>query len=296
MNVGASTIEAIPMSKEWLRSRPFDMTLILGVTSLALCSGWVVNSWPKLFIPVLILDLWILGYHHVVATFTRIAFDKESLQQHKFLVFGAPLLIIAVAGTCVFIWGPWILASTYLYWQWFHYTRQSYGIARIYQVKEDPKSLKADQAAIYLLPLAGIMYRYYQDPEIFLGIQLKCFPVPFWAFQIVFILAVFSIVSWFIKEIGLVQKGRSSLAYRLYMMCHIIIFCVGYLVLDKIDHGWLVLNVWHNAQYILFVWMFNNKRFQQGIDPRHRFLSTISQTKNQWQYYGFCLSLSTILY
>jgi len=31
-----------------------------------------------------------LAYQHVVATFTRLNFDPESLRQHRFLVFGLP--------------------------------------------------------------------------------------------------------------------------------------------------------------------------------------------------------------
>ena len=31
------------------------------------------------------------------------------------------------------------------------------------------------------------------------------------------------------------------------MASHFTIFYVGYLVIEDITHGWLVLNVWHNA-------------------------------------------------
>ena len=33
----------------------------------------------------------------------------------------------------------------------------------------------------------------------------------------------------------------------------------------QLNHGWLVLNIWHNAQYILTVWLFNNNRFKEGM-------------------------------
>jgi len=80
------------------------------------------------------------------------------------------------------------------------------------------------------------------------------------------------------------------------MCSHITIFTVGYLLIDDISHGWLVLNVWHNAQYILTVWLFNNNRFKDGIHPKHRFLSYLSQRRNVMQYFAVCLLLSTIAY
>ncbi|MCZ6665461.1 MAG: hypothetical protein O7B81_09165, partial [Gammaproteobacteria bacterium] len=61
-------------------------------------------------------------------------------------------------------------------------------------------------------------------------------------------------------------------------------------------HGWLVVNIWHNAQYIVFVWLFNNNRFKSGTDPKARFLSTISQEQNAWRYFAVCFGLSTLIY
>ena len=72
----------------WLRSPPFDLTLIVGVAVLALASGAVVVAKPSLFPLILFLDLWFLGYQHVIATFTRLSFDTDSFRQNKFLVIG----------------------------------------------------------------------------------------------------------------------------------------------------------------------------------------------------------------
>ncbi len=79
-------------------------------------------------------------------------------------------------------------------------------------------------------------------------------------------------------------------------MSHLAVFSVSYLVIRDLDHGWLAVNIWHNAQYILLVWMYNNNRFRNGIDPAHRFLSTISQQRNALIYFAVCLISSTALY
>jgi hypothetical protein len=80
------------------------------------------------------------------------------------------------------------------------------------------------------------------------------------------------------------------------MCSHVTIFTFGYLLIDDINHGWLVLNIWHNAQYILTVWMFNNNRFKNEPHPEHRFLSYLSQRQHIMQYFAVCLLLSTVAY
>jgi hypothetical protein len=91
-------------------------------------------------------------------------------------------------------------------------------------------------------------------------------------------------------------NGRLPLAHTLYMLSHFAIFYVGYIVIDDINYGWLVLNVWHNAQYIVFVWMYNANRFKSGVDPKAKLLSTMSQERNLWLYLVVCLGITTVLY
>ena len=82
------------------------------------------------------------------------------------------------------------------------------------------------------------------------------------------------------------------------MMTHLAVFAVGYVLIRDINHGWLVLNVWHNAQYILIVWLFNANRFKQGVDTRHTFLSAISQSHpfHVVCYFLVCLGLTSFIY
>jgi hypothetical protein len=57
-----------------------------------------------------------------------------------------------------------------------------------------------------------------------------------------------------------------------------------------------VINIWHNAQYIAFVWLYNNRRFGDKIDPDSVFLSTISQNRRFIIYFLTCLTISTLAY
>jgi hypothetical protein len=278
--VSASVIASSSKDLGWIRSSTFDYTLIAGVAVLALASGAVVVVWPASFPVVLFLDLWLLGYHHVVSTFTRLSFDKQSLDEHRFLVFVLPWLVLAATVAIGLTLGMWALATIYLYWQWFHYTRQSYGLVRIYSRKAgDINSFdaKVRNWVVYLVPLWGIAFRSYQNPDRFLGSEVFCIPT---TLSVVYVLATAALIAagvWAVRLTWSAVRGQLHFALELYMLTHLAIFAWSYLVIPNVDHGWLVVNVWHNAQYLLIVWMFNNNRFKSGVNDSHPFLSTLCQ-------------------
>ncbi|EAQ77999.1 hypothetical protein [Blastopirellula marina] len=285
----------------WLRNAKFDMTLIFGVAILALASGAIVTVRPEWFPIILILDLWLLGYHHVVATFTRLAFDAESAREHRRLLTVLPWVVLAATAVIGLTFGIWALATIYLYWQWFHYTRQSYGISRFYSRKAgglSPIDERLTTWSLYLVPLWGILYRSYQASPRFLGSEVMYLPTPYWLVVASGVVAFSVTAVWLARQAFAWRAGKTSLGLMLYMFTHLTIFTVGYVLVRDIDHGWLVLNVWHNAQYILIVWMFNANRFKRGTDPKNMLLSAISQTHpfNVVCYFVVCLGLTSLVY
>ena len=297
----ASAVESAPtlVSAGWLRSRSFDLRFIVAVAGIALFSGLVTAANRQLFELVLLLDLWLLGYHHVVATGTRLCFDRRSLREHRFLVFGLPPLVLL--GTLAAIWGlgPWSITTTYLYWQWFHYTRQSYGIAEVYRRKSGglvSERENLSRLVFYGVPLWGILHRSAQDPGLFLGFELRVLPVTPLVVDVVGAAALAGLGWWALLRVRAWREGRLPVAHTLYVASHHLIFAAGYILIPDLDSGWLTLNVWHNAQYVLFVWMFNTNRFKDGVDPDARFLSTISQEQRTLVYTGVCLAISTAAY
>ena len=280
----------------WLRGITFDSTYILGIASLAVASGWIVVSNPSLFWQIFVLNAWLLGYHHVISTFTRLTFDKQSLNEHRFLVTWLPLIVLAaVVVACIAI-GSWLLTTVYLYWQWWHYTRQSYGVSRIYQRRAGLNNDLLHKLVIYALPVWGILHRSAQAPEQFLFTEVRVVPVPIWLESVAGTFAVAVLAWWILRTISDWFSNNLSVAHTLYLSSHLVIFGVGYLAIENINHGWLVLTIWHNCQYILTVWMFNNNRFKNKVDSKHRFLSYISQNSKVATYLAVCLLLSTVVY
>lgn len=283
----------------WLRNKTFDLGFIGVPTALALVSGAVVVAQPGLFPLVLALDVWFLGYHHVVSTYTRLCFDRESFRQHRFLVIYLPFIVFALTLALAAGVGIWAIATVYLYWQWFHYTRQSWGVSQVYRRKSIDLVGEGElltKLAFYLLPLWGILYRSWQAPETFLALEIRVLPVPGLLVDLVGAAAFGSILLWAAFRTKAFLQGRGAIAHTLYMASHWTIFAVGYVFIEDITYGWLVINIWHNAQYVLFVWLYNANRFRNGRDERAPFLSRISQPSRAWIYFAVCLAVATTLY
>ena len=300
MAASVSTLTVpVDEGRGWLRNASFDFHFIITISLMAIATGSLTLARPDLFALFLLLDLWLLGYHHVVSTFTRLVFDRESFEKNRFLVIQLPIIVIAATVGAVWVFGVWVLPTTYLYWQWFHYTRQSYGIERMYRRKANENAFIDDFTStrtLYLLPILGILHRSWQQPESFLGMPLFTFQVPTFLLLTTAVVTVVVISYWTYQQVHAYMHGRLATAHCLYIVSHLAIFLVGYLLIRDITAGWLVLNIWHNAQYILFVWWFNNQRFQDRVDPNCQFLSTISQKQNILIYMCICLSVSTVAY
>ncbi len=283
----------------WLRNPQFDGTLIGVVAAAALASGVASVLNPALFAPILFLDIWLLGYTHVVSTFTRLAFDRQSFRQHVWLLIPLPIVVAACTIAVALVAGGWLIASVYLYAQWFHYMRQSYGISRMYLRKAGAVPVKRDlilDGVIYGLPLWGILARSHQQPKTFLTYDLYTIPVPAAVVYVAGAIASISVILWIARELRTFGERRAEAPHTAYVATHIAIFTTGYLLIDDINVGWLVLNIWHNLQYVMIVWMFNVNRYQKGIDPQSRFLSTISQPRNVLRYMFVCWGIATLLY
>jgi hypothetical protein len=282
----------------WLYSPRFDLFFILGFLTIAVTIVATVMRQPALFFPILLADLWLLGYHHVISTYTRLCFDRESFARWHSLMFLLPVIALATIALAWLV-GVWAVFSLYFYWQWWHYTRQSWGISRAYRAKDREALYEdgwLDQAIFYSLPILGILYRSSQGPAKFLGLDLAVLAIPGWLTAVSSLITVSLLLVWIWRRFQAWSEGRLARTHTLYMATHFLVFGVAYILIPDITLGWMLVNIWHNGQYILFVWMFNTRRFASGVDPKARFLSYISQRDRFWLYMAVCLAITGILY
>ena len=315
-SVGTRSIGAGERGSGWLRGPSFDLTFVLGVLSLALAAGGIALLGPSFFMAVLLADFWLLAYPHVASTFTRIALDRGSIRDNRFLLFGLPPMVLAATGAAAWVGGAVALNTIYFYWQSYHYTRQSYGIARAYRRSSQHSSQHSPQhssqhssqqdatgrdwltdAVVLGFPLWGLLQRAAEQQPAFYGAPFLAPAVPWLVVHLAGAAALVSLTLWGVRQARALASGhREQLGTTLFVGSHVAITAVSYLIARDITKGWLFVNVWHNAQYIIFVWAANARRFQGGVDPERRFLSWMCQPERAVVYGAVCLGLGAAFY
>jgi hypothetical protein len=289
----------------WLMNAGYDSLFIFGILALAVGSGLLVWFNPSLFVPVLLADLWLLGYHHVISTFTKLAGTAEDRKENAFLIYKLPFLVLAGVGALAYGIGIWSVVTIYFFWQWFHYTRQSYGISSFYRRKTTQAVAEhpyLSQAVVWCIPVWGLLNRCAQGWDSFLFLPVWLPSIPFWMPVIAGVAAVMIILYWAVLRFDAWMKGHLPLGQTLFLLSHMCAFYVGYILIDDINTGWLVANIWHNAQYILFVWLYNTNRFKGGYEKdKHKggaWLAWASQPKpvRIFAYFAGCLILTSLFY
>lgn len=281
----------------WLHGPRYDLALILGVLVFALALGGLATLGPALFAWVLLLDVWLLAYPHVASTYTRIAFDRASAKRHWVLLLVLPPIVFAATAGTFVLGGLVALNTLYFTWQTWHYTRQSYGIARAYHRSAGgpaPRDLASD-VVIFAFPLWGILHRFHQQPGEFFGMPLWAPAVPRALEIAAGLVALGSLAAWLRPLLRAGRPARSP-GLSLFVLTHVAITSVSYLAVPDITAGWLFINIWHNAQYLLFVWAMNARRFGAGVDPARPFLSRMCQPDRWPRYALVCLGLSTAFF
>ncbi len=69
---------------------------------------------------------------------------------------------------------------------------------------------------------------------------------------------------WTLRSALAFTRGTLDALYTGFVLSHIAIFLVAYIAIEDANAGWLAINVWHNFQYVLVVWMMNQKKHAGG--------------------------------
>ena len=292
---------ATASSRRFVWNESFDFTLLVAPLALGLLAAAVVTSNPALYAAVVVADLWFLGYHHVVSTYTRLGFSSRSLRRNRFLAVDLLVVIVLATMALAFTAGAWIVASAFLYLQWFHYMRQGYGISRMY-FRSTPegqvagaRDLVAD-AVIYVVPIFAIAHRSMTMGDMFLAMPIKTVAPPQAVVTMLAVIAAVTVGAWFVRFGLRVAAGDADLRYEGFIFSHVVIFLAAYVWMADANVGWLAINIWHNLQYVLVVWMVNVKRYGGRVDADEPLLSRISQPGRPVTYFVCCLLITTLVY
>src|SRR4051812_32157121 len=188
----------------WLKDPVFDLSLIVGITLLAFAMATATVIAPSLFIPMVTAHIWLFGFDHILATYTKLAGRPADRAQNRFLLLYLPplvLLVIVAVGTR---FGPGALNTVYFFGQLFHTTRQSWGLAQRY--RHQAGGLLWDDAALaeltlWSVPVWGVLHRCYQHPTEFLYQDLFLPRVPLWLVHGVGVVTVALLLFWVITRV-----------------------------------------------------------------------------------------------
>ena len=103
-------------------------------------------------------------------------------------------------------------------------------------------------------------------------------------------------VWWLQRQYRRVLAGENNWRHDGFVLSHVCVSLVAYNWIADISVGWLVVNVWHNLQYLLFVWVQNLRRDRQAkgsISPTADF---VALWKGAAKYACLCLLLGAALY
>ncbi|KPZ73199.1 hypothetical protein AN944_00347 [Shewanella sp. P1-14-1] len=268
------------ISHSSFRNPQFDVFFILLLPVFAIAVASIANTSSILYNLIFSLNIFFLGYHHVISTYTRLGISQLSDSETRFLTLILPFIVIAFVFTCIYINSSWLISTIYLHWQWWHYTRQSEGVSKAirYKVQSSEGGNELfNRIVFYAVPIAAFSFMSARNPNTFLFMEVRTLPISMSvAIALVCIVIILQCI-WLYNQIGALRSGKLKPRHFGYLVSHQTIYWVAYALFTDINVGWLAINIWHNSQYISFVWHYNSQKFQKGFDKNHPVISWLSQ-------------------
>ncbi|PLC04490.1 hypothetical protein CY658_11620 [Variovorax sp. RO1] len=227
---------------------------IFGNLFVALSAGVLALWSAPMMLAVLYINIWLLANPHLVATYTRIGAIYSRIRLRWALIFVAPLLILTGLTIVALAYEAAGLLALYFVLQTFHVARQSYGIARRHDRRLQVPFRNLPYLLIYLFPAWGYLHRSAQVPQSFLGYPIWFPPVPQELAFAAGIAATAGALFWFARLMYARGEKPANEPFNSFVLSHLVISLVGYVWISDITVGWLVVNVWHNIQYLIFVY------------------------------------------
>ena len=192
---------------------------------------------PTSFNPLFLINIWLFSLPHTFSTFTR---GDRRTTKHIALV--AALMVIFLGSIIAIsnVSGLVFLYSLYFYWQQFHYGKQNFGLSRWNSAEAPNFSDKSFYLIIVGLSLFGLLN---DGNQSFFGYVLYT-PITLFIpkFAIFYSMMALTTVYIFFRP----KQLKHALS-------HTLIFSFAYLYCEHFALGWLLLNIFHNLQYLKFM-------------------------------------------
>lgn len=187
------------------------------------------------------INVWCLSMPHSFSTFTRHDLRTVGVGTKATLLFIAFFILLSAMMNRI---GFVTIYSFYFYWQQFHYTKQNMGIG-IWKKKESAnKERFIDYTFYFLISIFSIAASFYGGGIQFFGYSLLN---PFIGLSLNPHLAL--VLNFIV--LGLYIYLRPT--FWKMALTHTLIYSLAYLVMNNFVLGWILLNIFHNSQYLFFM-------------------------------------------
>ncbi len=222
------------------------------------------------------LNIWILSVPHTFSTLTR------SDRRERGAIFKTIFIFMSLFGSVLLVShfiNFVLIFSFYFFWQQFHYSKQNFGIARY--GKHVHKAELVDHCFFLLVPLISVLGLFSSGPQVFFSYLINS---PF-SFSISRSQALILNLILLVSYLGFRRKVMQP------ALQHVALFSMAYLGIESFAVGWLCLNVFHNLQYLKFMFRFEN-RIQFLILPLMLSLALYGLEASAMVGFSFILALN----
>jgi|SRR5579871_1426397 len=279
----------------WIVSARFDLAIFLFSSAVTLVPWLAVGRFGVA--PYYILAAVAIASNgpHLVSTWTRVYMDGRERFRRPLHYYLIPSLIVCGVLAFLLIDGrdsPW-LRTVLFYWASWHFMAQCWGLLRIYQRKHGVAGLpiaKVEKALLFGGASWCVLHRIFTGPWTLFAIPIWHPRLPAWFVNLFGAAVLGTAVFYIILRIAEWRRSDKVPELRRPAMIAstVFAFAVPFILIKDGTAAFAAAACWHGIQYLGIVWFYNRNRYQEGIDPRARLMSWVSQ-KGRWPFYFIVL-------
>ena len=223
----------------------------------------ILNADSMFYIGLALVISVVLDNGHVYMTYSRV---KKEFKVSPLFFVAVPVLIIGVFTIWMYSQIPYFW-SFVVYFTFFHFIRQIFGINRWYMAKEKNKSRAIDffVYALVLVPILSIHFNPHMTLELYTSSDFFTYKSDN-IFIVVILINILMIIGWLISEYKSYKKTRIFNKYRiLFVASSAVLFTlVGYFANNYVE-VLVPIMMSHGFQYLILSSDFENRVHNKNL-------------------------------
>lgn len=287
----------------WMVSARFDLAFFVGSALLVLPAWYAVEHLDVPSFYLLAVVAVMANAPHLMSTWTRVYLDGHERTRRPFDYYVVPAAIAAFVVVVILLEGrrSSTLRTILLYWAFWHFLSQNWGILRLYQRKAGEVAspvARLERAVLYLGAFWPLLTRLRTGPWELFRSYVYHPTIPAWLTTALLVALAVAVVALLVVRVAQVLRGGAvDLIRPLFLASSFLGFFVPFVLMTRTGRGaFAAAACWHGIQYIGIVWLYNRNRWSSGVDPRARFISWLSQPGRAWLYGATLLAMAGVVY